>query len=63
MAKQTYTMADIAKQAKMDPKNARAKFRRLKKERPFDHAKIKEITAQQAKAAVVFLKADFRNAE
>lgn len=58
--KPSYTMADVARQAKVDPKNARAKFRRLKKERPFDHAKVHEISAAQLKAAVAFLKTDYR---
>lgn len=61
--KPVYTMAQVAKQANMDPKNARAKFRRLASERPFDHTKVKEISASQMKAAVAFLKTDFRNAE
>ncbi len=61
--KPVYTMVDVAKQANIDPKAARAKFRRMKSERPFDHAKVKEITASQFKAAVAFLKTDFRNAE
>lgn len=59
--KPKYTMSTIAKQAKVDPKYARAKFRRMKSERPFDHSKVKEITAAQAKRAVEFLKTDYRH--
>lgn len=61
--KPIYTMSDIAKQAKTDPKNVRAKFRRFPKLRPFDHTKVKEISAVRAKAAVAFMKTDFRVSE
>lgn len=63
MPKKHLTLASVASGAKIDPKSARAKFRRLKKERPFDHTKVRELNAAQAKAAVKFLKTDYRHLE
>lgn len=59
----TYTLASVAPKAGMTPKGARAKFRRMRSERPFDHTKMKELTPAQVKAAVAFLKTDHRNAQ
>lgn len=61
MATKTFTLAAIAPLADMSPKGARAKFRRMKKERPFDHTKVSILTAAQVKAALAFLKTDYRN--
>lgn len=55
-----YTLSSVAAKAKMSPKVARAKFRRLTSERPFDHRKVKQFTPAQVKAAVDFLKTDHR---
>lgn len=55
-----YTLASIAPKAGMTAKGARAKFRRMKKERPFDHTKVHELNAVQAAKAVAFLKTDHR---
>jgi hypothetical protein len=55
-----YNMSTIAKKAGISPKGARAKFRRMKKERPFDHTKV-TLNAALAAKAVAFLKQDFRN--
>lgn len=64
MAKKiVYTLASVASKAGMSPKVARAKFRRMKDERPFDHRKVKQFTSVQAKAAIDFLKTDHRTAE
>lgn len=59
----TYTFASVAPKVGMTPKGVRAKFRRLRAERPFDHRKVKELTPAQFKAAVAFLKTDHRNAQ
>lgn len=60
MATKTFTLAAIAPLADMSPKGARAKFRRMKKERPFDHKRVKELTVAQKAAALKFLKTDYR---
>lgn len=57
----TYTLSTIAKKAGVSAKGARAKFRRMKKERPFDHTKVGNINAALAAKAIAFLKADFRH--
>lgn len=62
MAIKINSVADIAKKAGISPKGARAKFRRNKKLRPFDHTKVKSFTPAMVSAAVKFLKADHRNA-
>lgn len=56
-----YTLSAIAKKAGVSPKGARAKFRRMKRERPFDHTKVQQLNAAQAAKAVVFLKTDYRH--
>ena len=60
--KKNITLADVASRANLTAKGARAKFRRHKKDRPFDHTKVKSLSPAQAKAAVTFLKADHRHA-
>ena len=60
MSKTTYTLASIAPKAGLTAKGARAKFRRMKKERPFDHKKVTSLSQAQVKAAIAFLKKDFR---
>lgn len=60
MSKIVYTLASIAPKAGLTAKGARAKFRRMKKERPFDHKKVSTLNAAQVKAAIAFLKTDFR---
>jgi uncharacterized protein YaiL (DUF2058 family) len=57
-----YTLASVADKAGVSAKGARAKFRRLKKERPFDHTKVSDgMTAAQAAQALKFLKTDYRH--
>ena len=56
----TYTLASVAPKAGMSAKVARAKFRRLRTEAPFDHRKVKQLTQAQVKAAIAFLKTDHR---
>lgn len=58
-----YTLSSVAKTLRMSPKVARAKFRRLTDDRPFDHTKVKTWTPVQAKQATDFLKADHRKVD
>lgn len=58
----SYTLVSVAKKAGVSAKGARAKFRRMTKERPFDHTKVHELNAAQAAKAIAFLKTDYRNA-
>ena len=57
-----YTLVAAAKKVGITAKGARAKFRRMKKERPFDHTKTHDLTAVQFAAAQKFLKQDYRHA-
>lgn len=57
---QTTTLANVARSLNINPKNARAKFRALKKARPFDHTKVHTLTKPQALKAAKFLAHDFR---
>lgn len=56
----TTTLANVARAVHVDPKVARAKFRALKSQRPFDHSKVHELTKPQALKAAQFLTTDFR---
>lgn len=57
------TLANVARAIDMNPKNARAKFRSLKNERPFDHTKQTQLTKPLAMKAAEFLATDFRTSE
>lgn len=59
----TITLANVARALDMNPKNARAKFRHMRAQRPFDHTKIASLTRPQALAAARFLRTDFRAAQ
>lgn len=54
------TLAALARSLQINPKNARAKFRALKSERPFDHTKHPTLTKPLALKAAKFLKTDYR---
>lgn len=58
----TTTLANVARALNINPKNARAKFRALQNERPFDHTRTQALTKPQALQAAHFLATDFRKA-
>lgn len=60
MASKNITLSAVATKVGISPKAARSKFRRMRKERPFDHTKVSELNAAQAAKATAFLKQDFR---
>lgn len=59
----TTTLANVARALQINPKVARAKFRKLRTLRPFDHAKVHELTKPLALKAAQFLTTDFRKGE
>lgn len=60
MTQRSTTLANVARAINVNPKVARAKFRALASERPFDHTKVHELTKPQALAAAKFLAHDYR---
>lgn len=63
MNTRTTTVAAVARALHMNPKNARAKFRALTSERPFDHTRTHELSRPLALKAAQFLATDFRAAQ
>lgn len=57
----TTTLANVARAINMNPRQARAKFRALRTQRPFDHTKTHELTKQLALKAAQFLASDYRS--